>query len=143
MNESKVEEVVEKLVRQWEKEINDFEACRLSREVDNVNYFRMNGKRPELDNGPDAKVRANYCYKVNFTFDDDVNDRTWNDRIEDFFIDKFKTDKNPRKDEWGSLIFKNHKVDYYTNQTSRIIIQFYPLGFLQEIRAEKLEKIGI
>ena len=39
--------------------------------------------------------------------------------------------------------FANNKVDYMTNQGYRFIIQFYPLGFLTELREEKLIELGI
>ena len=69
----------------------------------------------------------------------------WNKKLEYKFL-KFFTKEDellqiPNK--FGSYIIENNKVDYMTNQVSRLIIQFYPDGFLQEIRNEKLESLGI
>jgi hypothetical protein len=44
---------------------------------------------------------------------------------------------------FGETKFNNKKVDYMTDQHYRFIVQFYPLGFLPELRNKKLEKIGI
>ena len=63
------------------------------------------------------------------------------------FIDRFQpilvdttigTDYNS-----GETKFHNDKVDYFTNQGHRIIIQFYPQGFINELREDKLNQLGI
>ena len=37
--------------------------------------------------------------------------------------------------------FENEKVEYMTNQGSRLIIQFYPAGFIGDLREDKLNKL--
>ena len=58
-------------------------------------------------------------------------------------IDLFEVEKKRRLfgedcvvDEYQSYVFASDKVDYMTNQGYRFIIQFYPLGFLPELREE-------
>jgi len=38
-------------------------------------------------------------------------------------------------------VLRDDKIDYFHNQGHRIIIQFYPEGFLPEIREKKLNQI--
>lgn len=37
--------------------------------------------------------------------------------------------------------FLNEKVEYMTNQGYRLIIQFYPAGFIGDLREDKLNKL--
>lgn len=48
-----------------------------------------------------------------------------------------------RKNNYGYIIITNTKIDYITIQGGRIIIQFYPKGFIGDIRNEKLLKLDI
>ena len=131
-----MEDVAEKIVSKWKEIIESY-----SIKVESVNLFRMN----------------KYCYKVNFDFGLNPADgmTSWEknkrDRLmkelELNFIDRFQpilvdttigTDYNR-----GETKFHNDKVDYFTNQGHRIIIQFYPQGFINELREDKLNQLGI
>ena len=41
----------------------------------------------------------------------------------------------------GETKFENSRVDYITNQGYRFIVQFYPEGFISELRNEKLQQL--
>jgi hypothetical protein len=87
-----------------------------------------------------------HCYKVIFDFGlnpdygMDYNQKNKRDRLmkelELNFIDRFQLN-------YGETKFHNDKVDYFTNQGHRIIIQFYPQGFIDELREDKLNQLGI
>jgi hypothetical protein len=140
-----MEDVAKKIVSKWKEIIESY-----SIKVDEVSLFRMNKYftgYPEIE----------HCYKVNFDFglspDNGINSWEKNKRdrlmkeLEQNFIDRFQpqlvdttrgTDYN-----YGETKFHNDKVDYFTNQGHRIIIQFYPQGFIDELREDKLNQLGI
>ncbi len=126
------------LIEKWRKIIESINVDGFSRKVDSVNYFRMNDREME------------YCYKVNFNFDDVYDPEfyiplKWDRELEKTFIDLFSDNYviYPKDDKIGyEFIFKNNKVDYMINQGYRFIVQFYPQGFISEARNEKLEKLG-
>lgn len=134
-----MDDIADKIVNKWKEIIESY-----SIEVKSVNCFRMNNfykGYPEIE----------YCYKVNF----DVlnNENYWGDRgrllseLEKNFIDRFQPVLIDHKTgygyNYGETKFHNDKVDYFTNQGHRIIIQFYPQGFIDELREDKLNQLGI
>jgi hypothetical protein len=140
-----MEDVAEKIVSKWKEIIESY-----SIKIESVNLFRMN---MHYTGYPDIE----FCYKVNFDFglSPDYGMTSWEknkrDRLmkelELNFIDRFQpilvdttigTDYNR-----GETKFHNDKVDYFTNQGHRIIIQFYPQGFISELREDKLNQLGI
>ena len=151
------------LTDKWKDIIESINVDGESRKVESVNYFRMDKYYtgyPEIE----------FCYKVTFNFEDGIsNDQThsnvnryeWHKRIEDRFTNMFydMPDIKPEQgtEEWwrlnlsrprkgsnsGETKFENSRVDYMTNQGYRLIIQFYPKGFVSDFRNEKLESLGI
>ena len=63
------------------------------------------------------------------------------------FIDRFQPILSEKivgsNFNYGETKFDNDRVDYFTNQGHRIIIQFYPQGFIDELRNDKLNELGI
>jgi hypothetical protein len=145
-----MEDVANKIVSKWKEIIESY-----SIKVESVSCFRMNKYYtgyPEIE----------YCYKVNFDFglNADYGMDYWekNKRarlmkeLELNFIDRFQpqlvdtTIGNDSHSDWSNrdeTKFHNDKVDYFTNQGHRIIIQFYPQGFIDELREDKLNQLGI
>ena len=142
-----MEDVANKIVSKWKEIIESY-----SIKVKSVSCFRMDKYYtgyPEIE----------HCYKVNFDFglnpggftEMDYWEKNKRDRLmkelEQNFIDRFQpalvqttigNDYN-----YGETKFHNDKVDYFTNQGHRIIIQFYPQGFIDELREDKLNQLGI
>lgn len=140
-----MEDVANKIVSKWKEIIESY-----SIKVESVHCFRMNKHYtgyPEIE----------HCYKVNFDFglNPDYGMNSWEknkrDRLmkelELNFIDRFQpelADTTIGNDyNRGETKFHNDKVDYFTNQGHRIIIQFYPQGFIDELREDKLNQLGI
>lgn len=141
-----MDDIVELIVDKWKKIIESY-----SIEVESVSCFRMNKYYkgyPEIE----------YCYKVSFDFGlSDINEKenfcekNKKDRLmkelELNFIDRFQPvlvdTKTIHDFNYGETKFHNNKVDYFTNQVHRIIIQFYPQGFITELREDKLNQLGI
>jgi len=140
-----MEDVAEKIVSKWKEIIESY-----SIKVESVNLFRMN---MHYTGYPDIE----FCYKVNFDFGLNPSDgmtyweKNKRDRLmkelELNFIDRFQpqlVDKTLGYDyNSGETKFHNDKVDYFTNQGHRIIIQFYPQVFISELREDKLNQLGI
>ena len=139
-----MEDVANKIVSKWKEIIESY-----SIHIESVHCFRMDkyyAGYPEIE----------HCYKVNFdfglsdTFDLEPN-TTKRARLirelEQNFIDRFQpqlVDTKAGLDfNYGETKFHNDKVDYFTNQGHRIIIQFYPQGFIDELREDKLNQLGI
>jgi hypothetical protein len=133
--------IASKIVAKWKEIIESY-----SIEVKSVELFRMDRYYkgyPEIE----------YCYKVNFNFGVDsgnywgVNSKVrLLKELERNFIDRFQPvliDNKKKGYDYGETKFHNDKVDYFTNQGHRIIIQFYPQGFLDELREDKLNQLGI
>ena len=140
-----MDDVADKIVSKWREIIESY-----SIKIESVHCFRMHKYYtgyPQIE----------YCYKVNFDFglNPDYGITSWEknkrDRLmkelELNFIDRFQpalvqttigNDYN-----YGETKFHNDKVDYFTNQGHRIIIQFYPQGFIDELREDKLNQLGI
>jgi hypothetical protein len=157
---NKIEDVVNKIVSKWKKIIESY-----SIKVESVTFFRM----PKYYRGyPEIE----YCYKVTFDFgldsgldsDQKINRDIIMKEIELNFINRFQpindhTDflagncnlEVPQKVKNinakiildNEIKFNNDKVDYFTNQGHRIIIQFYPHAFIDELREDKLNQLGI
>ena len=138
-----MEDVANKIVSKWKEIIESY-----SIHIESVECFRM------YDYTGYSKIE--YCYKVIFDFGlSDSNQDFWTknkrDRLmkelELNFIDRFQpilVDKKIGTDyNSGETKFNNDKVDYFTNQGHRIIIQFYPQGFIDELRNDKLNELGI
>lgn len=139
-----MEDVTNKIVSKWKEIIESY-----SIKVKSVSCFRMDKYYtgyPEIE----------HCYKVNFDFGlSDMFDLEPNTtkrlrlmrELEQNFIDRFQPqlfNKQKATDyNYGETKFHNDKVDYFTNQGHRIIIQFYPQGFIDELREDKLNQLGI
>lgn len=144
-----MEDVANKIVSKWKEIIESY-----SIKVENVSCFRMDKYYtgyPEIE----------HCYKVNFDFglNPDYGMTSWENKrgilmkeLELNFIDRFQPqlvdtkmghDFGPTIPDYGETKFHNDKVDYFTNQGHRIIIQFYPQGFINELREDKLNQLGI
>lgn len=140
-----MEDVANKIVSKWKEIIESY-----SIKVESVSCFRMDKYYtgyPEIE----------HCYKVNFDFglNPDYGMNYWEknkrDRLmkelELNFIDRFQPvlvdTKTVHDFNYGETKFHNDKVDYFTNQGHRIIIQFYPQGFIDELREDKLNQLGI
>jgi hypothetical protein len=141
------------LTDKWKEIIESINVSGYSRKVESVNLFRMNryyNGHPEIE----------WCYKVTFNFEDSISTiysvstnpyqvykNGWYKELEDKFTKMFWNPSDevmPRPgSNSGETMFENSKVDYMTNQGYRFIIQFYPEGFISELRNEKLELIGV
>lgn len=138
-----MDDVANKIVSKWREIIESY-----SIKIESVHCFRMHkyyAGYPQIE----------YCYKVNFDFGlVDQNDNTRHHpkhqrlmkELEQNFIDRFQpvlVDTIGHDYNHGETKFRNDKVDYFTNQGHRIIIQFYPQGFIDELRNDKLNTLGI
>ena len=143
------------LTDKWKEIIESIKVDGYSRQVESVNYFKMNKYYtgyPQIE----------FCYKVNFNFEDDISNSIYSDKTNPYIdVAKEKWDKELEdrftKMFWspadevmpkpggmsGEIKFENSRVDYMTNQGYRFIIQFYPQGFISELRNEKLEILGL
>jgi hypothetical protein len=159
-----MDELAKIITDKWKTIIESTVVNGYSRKVESVDLFRMNkyyAGYPEIE----------FCYKVTFNFEDGIsnsiysnttnpyidNDKEkWHKRLEDRFINMFwdpSDEVMPRAGSnsgvgpyyyfWWELKLENSRVDYMTNQGYRFIIQFYPQGFVSELRNEKLEILGI
>jgi hypothetical protein len=144
-----MEDIVKKIVNEWRDIIESIQVDNWSRKVESINYFRM-------ENTDDN------CYKVNFNFPLDYGElfhssltdserqlrmEKWNLHLEKTFIKIFSEGVNDYNKDNSVLInaiqFNNDKVDYMNNQGYRFIVQFYPMGFIKQLRQDKLKEIGI
>lgn len=135
------------LTDKWKEVIESINIDGYSRKVDSVDLFRMNKyyDKPEIE----------FCYKVSFNFPmmgDGIDkksksDGEWHNELELRFTKMFWNPSDEVMPRLGSnsgeTKFENSKVDYMTNQGYRFIVQFYPQGFISELRNEKLDLIGI
>jgi len=138
------------LTDKWKEIIESIEVDGYSRKVESVDLFRMN---KYYTGYPESE----FCYKVTFNFEDGFSNSIYEamlldnakdkcrKRLEDKFIKMFSSSyKLPRPgSNSGETKFENDKVDYMTNQGYRFIVQFYPQGFVSELRNEKLEILGL
>lgn len=138
-------EQAEQLALKWMKEIESIGP--IERKVESVNLFDIKGERP-----------GQACFKVNFNFGLSSGstpqyngDSIWSGQLLSIFFGKFYQDGYNKPDKTfldngsngGETVFNNDKADYMTYQGHRFIIQFYPLGFISEMREEKLKELGI
>lgn len=137
-----MDDIAQRIVNKWKEIIESY-----SIPVESIDLFRMDKYYkgyPEIE----------YCYKVNFSFNDGLfesnvykKDKRLLDELVKNFSDRFEpilVDKNIGMDyNYGETKFHNNKVDYMTNQGHRLIIQFYPQGFIDELREDKLNQLGI
>lgn len=139
------------LTDKWKEIIESINVYGYSRKVQSVDLFRMNKYYtgyPEIE----------FCYKVTFNFEDGISGSLysntsntskdkWHKELEDKFTMMFWNPSDevmPRTgSNSGEIKFENSRVDYMTNQGYRFIIQFYPGGFLSELRNEKITTLGI
>jgi hypothetical protein len=134
------------LTDKWKTIIESIVVNGHSRKIESVDYFRM-------DKYYHGYPQIEFCYKVTFNFEDGIsggqthsnpNRYEWHKKLEEIFIKMFHDSNEvlptPDSDE---VKFENSKVDYMTNQGYRFIIQFYPVGFVSDIREEKLKELGI
>lgn len=134
--------VTDDLIREWKSIIESLEVDGYHRVVESTDLFLMS-------------TEPRSCYKVNFNFPlqseeyfrEDDRFRLWNWELTKIFTQVCKdcTSFNNGSIKPGSstseFTFRNSKVDYFQNQGYRFIIQFYPEGFLPEIREKKLNQI--
>lgn len=126
-----MQDIAQQLVDKWTKIIESYNI-----KIESTNLFRMN---KYYEGYPDIE----YCYKVNFNFDGalkgyTINERTWIE-LKNNFIEMFG-DTKPN-DNLSEIKFLNEKVEYMTNHGYRLIIQFYPAGFVVDLREDKLNKL--
>jgi hypothetical protein len=156
-----MEQIAKQLTDKWKEIIESISVRGYTRRIESVNFFKMKNFPQIMYTG-----RPEFCYKVNFNFEDntigsnhqsiysnttnpyiDDSKEKWNKELEDIFTNMFWNPSDevmPRAgSNSGETTFANNKVDYMTNQGYRFIIQFYPLGFLPELREEKLIELGI
>jgi hypothetical protein len=155
-----MEEIVKQITDKWKTLIESTIVDGYSRKVESINFFRMDKYYtgyPEIE----------FCYKVTFNFEDgisnsvysnttnpyiDATKEKWHKRLEDRFTNMFWDPSVMPIQGWrrgqifvqpvsGETKFENSKVDYMTNQGYRFIIQFYPKGFIPELREEKLNNL--
>lgn len=138
------------LTDKWKEIIESINVSGYSRKVESVDLFRMSAwytGYPEIE----------FCYKVNFNFEDGISYSSttntyidnlkdkWHKELENKFTNMFWDSANevmPRPgSNSGETKFENSRVDYMTNQGYRFIAQFYPQGFLSDIREEKINNI--
>ena len=114
------------------------------------------------DNSIGSNHQSIYSNTTNPYIDD--SKAKWNKELEDRFTNMFWNPSDEVMPRAGSMTlfyqtvssagvvsahnsgetkFENSKVDYMTNQGYRFIIQFYPGGFIPELRDEKLAELGI
>ena len=128
-----MQDIAQQLVDKWSKIIESYNI-----KIESTNLFRMD---KYYEGYPDIE----YCYKVNFNFDGalkgyTINERTWIE-LKNNFIEMFG-DTKPN-DNLSEIKFLNEKVEYMTNHGYRLIIQFYPAGFICDLREDKLNKLLI
>ena len=134
-------EVVNYIINSWKELIENLEANGFNKKIESTHFFKM-------DKYYTGYPHIKDCYKVTFDFGLDCGNKvgdehtieiskreTWNSSIESLFTNLFTDDIN--------IIITNTKIDYITIQGGRIIIQFYPKGFIEDIRNEKLLKLDI
>ena len=156
-----MEEIVKQITDKWKTLIESTIVDGYSRKVESINFFRMDKYYtgyPEIE----------FCYKVTFNFEDGISNSVysnttnpyiddtkekWHKRIEDRFTNMFWDPSDEvmpifiaglatrAGSNSGETKFENNKVDYMTNQGYRFIIQFYPKGFIPELREEKLNNL--
>lgn len=129
-----MQDIAQQLVDKWTKIIESYNI-----KIESTNLFRMN---KYYEGYPDIE----YCYKVTFNFMDGLNGYTINERtwieLKNNFINMFgDTKPNEHSNFSEEIKFHNEKVEYMTNQGSRLIIQFYPAGFIGDLREDKLNKL--
>ena len=129
-----MQDIAQQLVDKWSKIIESYNI-----KIESTNLFRMD---KYYEGYPDIE----YCYKVNFNFDGalkgyTINERTWIE-LKNNFIEIFgDTKPNEHSNFSEEIKFHNEKVEYMTNQGYRLIIQFYPAGFIGDLREDKLNKL--
>ena len=150
-----MEQVAKQLTDKWKEIIESISVRGYTRRIESVNFFKMDAWYSGF---PDIE----FCYKVTFNFEDvisnsiysnttnpyiDITKDKWHKELEDKFTKMFWNPSDevmPRAgSNSGETKFENSKVDYMTNQGYRFIIQFYPGGFIPELRDEKLSELGI
>jgi hypothetical protein len=156
-----MQHIVDILISRWKDIIESIEVDGFTKPVESHQCFRMNKYYDKEDT-------IKWCYKVTFNFPmegdrgrlgyiytekADSGSREWNKKLESTFMKMFYDPENEVMPQIGNdhhthlhvgeTKFYNTKVDYMNNQGYRFIIQFYPEGFLSELRTEKLELIGL
>lgn len=145
-------DIAEIVVKKWQNIIESIEVDGYKNKIERIDLFRMDKYYtgyPEIE----------YCYKVNFNFglgdiritDKEINLKSsWSAELTKTFLEIFSDDNSIKLNQeelelniknWNETVFNNDKVEYMTNQGHRFIVQFYPLGYLTEIRNEKLNKL--
>lgn len=141
-----MDDVTKILVDKWKTKIESIYIGDFYKKVESIDLFRM-------DNYYTGYPEIEYCYKVTFNFElsgllfpkvSEVSDprSEWNKKLEEEFKIIFNGE-DCAIDEYQSYVFASDKVDYMTNQGYRFIVQFYPEGFISELRDDKLKELGI
>lgn len=145
-------DIAETIVNKWKTIIESIEVDGYRNKIESVEFFRM-------DKHYEGYPAIEYCYKVVYDFglEDNITThrnrelkKTWLTELSKTFLNIFSDDNfiklnkeelNLKIKNWDEVTFNNDKVEYMTNQGYRFIVQFYPLGYLTEIRNEKLNEL--
>ena len=130
---------VQQIVDKWKSIIESIETKGFSRKIDFTNFFRMN----KFYTGyPDIE----FCYKVDFRFDDCLEPGSkncpteWGTKLKNTFKEMYN-ESIVRHGDGGEMYFHNSRIDYITYQGYRFIIQFYPMELISDLRDEKIDKL--
>lgn len=158
------------LTDKWKEVIESINVDGYCRKVESVDLFRMNKYytgHPKIEwcykatfNFPMNEIQVEE-YEDPKRTKSDIRIDNWHKELElkftNIFYDEPKVELKSGTEEWwratlykprpgsnsGETKFENDRVDYMTNQGYRFIVQFYPQGFISELRNEKLEILGI
>jgi len=135
----------DQIINSWKEEIESISINGFNRKIESVDFFPMKSKHH-----PDNPFFwTSDAWKVNFNFMDGIrgydtkppiSHDDWGIELNRLFKNKFG---DISFDVGNGTEFNNSKCEYMTYQGHRFIIQFYPDAFIEEIRNEKLEKLGI
>ena len=143
------------LVGEWRDIIESIEVVGYRRKVDSVVIIKV---ERVIDTFHSEKSED--CYKVVYDFGlsdpnyVEVRPSGWGIKLEEVFRGIMSSDGVRTEDsEYGDILYINtfrneksvrdtsDKCDYFVDQGSRFIIQFYPIGFLSEWRDRIIDKI--
>lgn len=134
--------VTDDLIKEWKSTIESLEVDGYQRRVESTDFFLISTE-PRLR----YKVNFNFPLQSEEYFREDDRFRLWNWELTKIFTQvckdgtSFNNSSIKPGSSTGEFTFRNSKVDYFQNQGYRFIIQFYPEGFLPEIREKKLNQI--
>ena len=98
------------------------------------------------------RYQSNRTFKVIYFYEESKSDNflnldIWNSVLEKKLIEIFcdcKTKIGPKVGYLkGELLFENCKVEFIQNNKYKLVIQFYPAGFIDEKRSTIIKDLGI